>query len=272
MTGDKNNSEPPPDDGTSVTESTRSDSPQTDRTQSDNYLSRYITRRQAIKASGLAAIGFVFSKPLIDTLRPTPIFAQQYDEPTNENGDNNIDPIEEEVVLTPRVVDEEGVVPGKDATIAENQPDSQPGILAIVGPLGTQAHRGLVEFQLPGTIPPGPSVISAILRLFLIQNSGGPIDVGVHKVTDAWDRDTVSWVNQPSIVSSAEDTISVGAASEVFYEWDIAPLVRDWVDEVAANYGVMIKAADESGVFSKFFCGNSGGICFDAELVIAFVA
>ena len=42
----------------------------------EGYLRRKITRRQAIKAGGLAALGLAFSKPIIDTIRPTPLFAQ----------------------------------------------------------------------------------------------------------------------------------------------------------------------------------------------------
>ena len=44
------------------------------------YLRRRITRRQAVKAGALATLGLVFSRPLIDTIIPTPLFAQ-YEEP-----------------------------------------------------------------------------------------------------------------------------------------------------------------------------------------------
>jgi hypothetical protein len=40
------------------------------------HLQRQLTRRQAIKAGGIAALGLVFSKPVINTLRPAPVFAQ----------------------------------------------------------------------------------------------------------------------------------------------------------------------------------------------------
>ena len=39
------------------------------------YLNRAVTRRQAIKAGGIAAVGLAFSKPLIETLYPKPAFA-----------------------------------------------------------------------------------------------------------------------------------------------------------------------------------------------------
>ena len=40
------------------------------------YLNRAVTRRQAIKAGGIAAVGLAFSKPLIETIMPKPAFAQ----------------------------------------------------------------------------------------------------------------------------------------------------------------------------------------------------
>ncbi len=39
------------------------------------YLNRAVTRRQAIKAGGIAAVGLAFSKPLIETILPKPAFA-----------------------------------------------------------------------------------------------------------------------------------------------------------------------------------------------------
>ena len=39
-------------------------------------LTRRITRRQAVKAGGIAALGLAFSKPIISSLQPPPAFAQ----------------------------------------------------------------------------------------------------------------------------------------------------------------------------------------------------
>ena len=46
------------------------------RDRSEDYLKRRITRRQAIKAGGIAALGLAFSKPVIETIRPKSAFAQ----------------------------------------------------------------------------------------------------------------------------------------------------------------------------------------------------
>lgn len=41
----------------------------------NQLLERQISRRNALKAGGVAAVGLAFSKPLIETLRPRPAFA-----------------------------------------------------------------------------------------------------------------------------------------------------------------------------------------------------
>ena len=46
-------------------------------------LTRRITRRQAVKAGGIAAVGLAFSKPIISSLHPPPAFAQVSPGPDN---------------------------------------------------------------------------------------------------------------------------------------------------------------------------------------------
>lgn len=42
----------------------------------NSYLKKRISRRQAMRAGGLAALGLAFSKPIINTIRPQPAYAQ----------------------------------------------------------------------------------------------------------------------------------------------------------------------------------------------------
>ena len=42
--------------------------------QREHMLERLITRRSAIKAGGIAAVGLAFSKPIIHTIHPGPTF------------------------------------------------------------------------------------------------------------------------------------------------------------------------------------------------------
>jgi hypothetical protein len=40
------------------------------------YLEQSVSRRKVIKAGGIAALGLIFVKPTIDTLRPPPVYGQ----------------------------------------------------------------------------------------------------------------------------------------------------------------------------------------------------
>ncbi|MFQ6029004.1 MAG: 6-bladed beta-propeller [Dehalococcoidia bacterium] len=50
--------------------------------QQGDILGRRITRRSAIKAGGIAAVGLAFSRPIIETITPHPAFAQMSPAPT----------------------------------------------------------------------------------------------------------------------------------------------------------------------------------------------
>lgn len=45
-------------------------------TEFNDQAKHYITRRQAIKLGGIVAAGLIFSRPIIDTILPKPLFAQ----------------------------------------------------------------------------------------------------------------------------------------------------------------------------------------------------
>jgi len=46
--------------------------------QGRRFLTREVTRRQALKAGGIVALGLAFSKPLIETIHPPSVFANHY--------------------------------------------------------------------------------------------------------------------------------------------------------------------------------------------------
>ncbi len=48
------------------------------------------------------------------------------------------------------------------------------------------ARRGLVRFDVAGTVPAGSTITSAVLRLSLSRTRAGAVDVGVHRVLASW--------------------------------------------------------------------------------------
>ena len=48
-----------------------------------SQLVRGVSRRAAMKLAGVAALGLAFAKPIIESVRPLPVFGSDYD-PTKE--------------------------------------------------------------------------------------------------------------------------------------------------------------------------------------------
>ena len=111
--------------------------------QGARFLTREVTRRQALRAGGIAALGLVFSKPLIETIRPKPAFAMYLGEEEE---------VEYEETPTP---DQPAIKPSADLTDLEitdantssvvctfkiiNTSDDPPGLITIVNITATVA-------------------------------------------------------------------------------------------------------------------------------------
>lgn len=50
--------------------------PSTFESRTSKYLAQPVSRRKVVKAAGIAALGLVFVKPTIETLRPPPVYGQ----------------------------------------------------------------------------------------------------------------------------------------------------------------------------------------------------
>lgn len=85
----------------------------------EGYLRRKITRRQAIKVGGLAALGLAFSKPIIDTIRPTPLFAT-YGQPSIDWDPDSTGT--DDLAFFPAVLTPSGN-PGTDLYVADPPPE-----------------------------------------------------------------------------------------------------------------------------------------------------
>ena len=64
--------------------------------------------------------------------------------------------------------------------------------------------------------------------------------VEVHKVTEAWNTNTITWGNKPDYVATIEDYVVCQNAGR--YEWNVTDIVRDWYAN--ANTGMLFKAPD----------------------------
>ena len=125
---------------------------------------------------------------------------------------------------------------------------------------GRERWRGYLKFPLDA-IPPGSNIIDARLSTLVVLSSQltevdslptAPmvVPIGVHRITQDWDPDSGSFA-WPG--PNYGPTVDIQAVSTpfVWYTWDIAPIVRDWM-RGSPNHGVAFVAENEgtnAGVF-----------------------
>lgn len=134
--------------------------------------------------------------------------------------------------------------------------------LLRVGWDGTQAIRGLLNFQLDTVFPTGSVIDNAQLALYLESaSSTAPAPVSIYGVTDPWIAATwnqydwdyqnnapLPWNTPGGDYASAPvaSLASVGGTTGTTYTWDVTQLVQDEVDGALPPYGFLLKQQDES--------------------------
>lgn len=114
-------------------------------------------------------------------------------------------------------------------------------------------RQGMVHFDTT-SISPGTTVSTAQLRLWVKDNR--TVDdavVSVYQLTESWEEAAQCWNERTSSASwstpggthdatvIASMPLSAGVKN-VWLEWDITPLVQEWVDFPANNFGVLLKS------------------------------
>jgi hypothetical protein len=153
----------------------------------------------------------------------------------------------------------------QDTYISSGSPDTFVGgdPLLRVGSDGTQAIRGLLNFQLDTALPSGSVVDAAQLALYLeSESSTTPTSVSVYGVTDPWIDATwnqYDWDYQNSAplpwntpggdyASAPISTLaSMGGTTGTTYTLDVTQLAQDEVDGALPPYGFLLKEDSEAG-------------------------
>ena len=93
-------------------------------------------------------------------------------------------------------------------------------------------------FQLSSAIPPGATLVSASLNLYVWQVSDQTVNA--HRVTADWDEMTVTWNNFGGAYDAAvEASVLVDAGG--YKTFDVTALVQAWLDGTYPNYGFLLE-------------------------------
>jgi hypothetical protein len=108
-------------------------------------------------------------------------------------------------------------------------------------------YRAYLQFNLD-LLPEDVVITNARLALhYSFINTMDTTEMGAYNVLEAWLEDIIVWNDQPDFATDAEYVANMPATYSVgFIYWYITDLVKGWQDGSITNYGVMLKAADES--------------------------
>lgn len=226
------------------------------------HLTTRVTRRQVMKAGGIAALGLAFTKPVVETLRPKTAWAQV--SPVGHPRSNVRQPFSD--VFT---------IPQQFATIEEAAPTVVmpfDGIIKTGTDQSGNSLRGLIQFDVSFRI--GATINRAEFFLFNLFHdtvpSGEIIPHTLHRVTSPWVGPAIvpppvgdaTWSAHRTAFTTSPSDPSTDIDSSAVYSWDITEIVRLWASGVP-NYGVML-IGDESMMFQDSFIGNPGPLPFPA--------
>lgn len=141
--------------------------------------------------------------------------------------------------------------------------------------LSNNIIRSLLQFDL-GVLPAGSTILSSQLNLRLSSAwNDTSTQIGLYEVNRKWVENQASWTyaqTQPSTAWSTKggdyyqtrlSTQTIGAldttASEPqLFKWDIsADVVQKWVNSSTNNFGLLLKAENETlATYKKFYSGD----------------
>lgn len=107
--------------------------------------------------------------------------------------------------------------------------------------------RAFVRFNIASCVPAGSSVQSATMRLFMETAPSASRTYQVNRInaSPTWGEGTLTWNNQPGVVSPATAQTTTGTAGSVTLQWNVAADVQAFVSG-GTNNGWRISDTIES--------------------------
>ena len=126
-------------------------------------------------------------------------------------------------------------------------------------------ERGLLQFDLT-SIPANTKIMSAELGLYLDESKGNSQEIYIHRLTDDWEQDEVTWEVKRSgffqnwspqggeYVANVSGSFIVDAVG--WYSAEITQLIQDWVKVPSINQGMILLSNPASGNNEKKFASS----------------
>jgi hypothetical protein len=143
-----------------------------------------------------------------------------------------------------------------DTYIAEGSPTQNYGTepQLVVGYAPGNHRRSEIRFDISG-LPAEQKITSAILRVYVLDVSGGGATVSARPIQSSWSESTVTWDTKPDIWPPPIDTTAVSASG--WASWDVMLQVTAWYTGADTNYGVEL-GAPIAGDYTIYISSREG--------------
>jgi hypothetical protein len=138
----------------------------------------------------------------------------------------------------------------------------------------TEQNSILVKFDL-SSVPKGVKVTKATLRFHQEAYTGDntiiSLGINIYPLSSNWNEKSVTWNNHPAkgiaLIQPNKQPYFVYSKQE-YDEWDILPIVQDWIDNITPNYGLSLEVGGNG--WYNTFTSKEGNLSFQPELSIIY--
>lgn len=117
--------------------------------------------------------------------------------------------------------------------------------------------RTFIRFLTP-TIPSGETFRRARLKLYREYSPTDDLEMLLYSISNDWQGGSLNWNNQPNISPSSFTAYTDTVVDVGTFYIDVTPAVRNWISGTD-NYGIMIRATDESSSAGRRDFGSKEG-------------
>lgn len=153
------------------------------------------------------------------------------------------------------------LLPIQDASVFELEPDSNFGSDNILycGKLqvANSIYRSLLQFDI-SYIPNVAHIQSAILKLYIVQNNVPSLSkaTSVYNLLESFTQNNVTYNTQPAFDSTASASLDITSESNVYLNFDVTNLVRNWHIGNFPNYGLVIRGEESFYSLTGFYSSD----------------
>ncbi len=152
------------------------------------------------------------------------------------------------VTIDPTTYYQPGASKIKDTYAASGYPDTNYYLTTylVAGNNTNGTNRSFIEFTELPQLYSGATITNATLDLYQFVNDdpNNNTTIDVHRITENWSSSSVTWNAQPAVDSNILTSITNNVTGT--WNFDVTDTVKAWYNADLPNYGLMLRANNET--------------------------